>query len=120
MTQFVYFLVAFVILTQSVSKFIIVVNYQLNKDYIAANLCVNKKNLILCCKGKCYLKKQLGEEEPGQKKPVALVKEEVKLHSEHHFYSFNQPAYSIGAPNFRYLFSQGLQNTSPVFHPPCC
>jgi hypothetical protein len=36
-----------------------VIDYLLHKDYIAKNLCVNRKKLHSCCKGKCYLVKQL-------------------------------------------------------------
>ncbi|MEJ5265061.1 MAG: hypothetical protein WHT29_07080 [Bacteroidales bacterium] len=31
------------------------------KDYIAANLCINKNNPKSCCYGKCYLEKQLAK-----------------------------------------------------------
>jgi hypothetical protein len=34
-------------------------DYLINKDYIAKNLCVNKDKPKSCCKGKCYLVKQL-------------------------------------------------------------
>ncbi len=36
-----------------------VIDYLINKDYIAKNLCVNKDKPKSCCKGKCYLIKQL-------------------------------------------------------------
>jgi hypothetical protein len=36
-----------------------VINYLINKDYIAKNLCVNKDKPKSCCKGKCHLVKQL-------------------------------------------------------------
>jgi len=34
-------------------------DYLINKDYIAKNLCVNKDKPKSCCKGKCYMVKQL-------------------------------------------------------------
>jgi hypothetical protein len=34
-------------------------SYQLNKNYIASALCVNKARPILKCNGQCFLKKQL-------------------------------------------------------------
>ena len=37
------------------------VEYAINKDYIAKNLCINKDKPKSCCKGKCYLKKQLAK-----------------------------------------------------------
>jgi len=34
-------------------------DYLLHKDYISKNLCVNRNKPKSCCKGKCYLVKQL-------------------------------------------------------------
>ena len=36
-----------------------VIDYLVNKDYIAENLCINKDKPKSCCKGKCHLVKQL-------------------------------------------------------------
>jgi len=36
-----------------------VVDYLINKDYIAKNLCINKDKPKSCCKGKCHMVKQL-------------------------------------------------------------
>ena len=36
-----------------------VIDYLLHKDYIAKNLCVNRNKPKSCCKGKCYMVKQL-------------------------------------------------------------
>jgi hypothetical protein len=36
--------------------------YVLNYDYIANELCINKDNLALNCNGKCYLMSKLAEE----------------------------------------------------------
>jgi hypothetical protein len=36
-----------------------IVDYLINKDYIAKNLCVNRDKPKSCCKGKCHLVKQL-------------------------------------------------------------
>ena len=35
------------------------IEYAINKDYIAQNLCINRDNPHSCCQGKCYLEKQL-------------------------------------------------------------
>lgn len=40
-------------------KLSIITLYELNKTYIAENICVNKNKPQLHCNGKCYLKKQL-------------------------------------------------------------
>lgn len=36
-----------------------VIDYLINKDYIANNLCINKDMPKSCCKGKCHMVKQL-------------------------------------------------------------
>ncbi len=50
------------ILFQAGSRSIIYLNYFLNKDYVAANLCENKNKPKMSCEGKCHLKKQLDKE----------------------------------------------------------
>ena len=52
---------------QTFSKWIIVCSYEINEDYIAKNLCVNRKVPGSCCKGKCYLQKKLASDEDQQK-----------------------------------------------------
>ncbi len=42
--------------------------YYFNYDYISKVLCINKDEPELDCKGKCYLKKQLKEQESSQEK----------------------------------------------------
>lgn len=36
-----------------------IIDFLLHKEYIAKNLCVNRNKPKSCCKGKCYLVKQL-------------------------------------------------------------
>jgi len=50
-------------LTQSFSKWMIVLEYRLNSDYIAQHLCVNKSRPVLHCKGKCQMMKKMAEDE---------------------------------------------------------
>jgi len=35
------------------------IEYAVNKDYIAKYLCINRFDPLNCCKGKCYLNKQI-------------------------------------------------------------
>lgn len=51
------------LLTQTFSKWLVVLEYNLNKDYIAQKLCVNKAKPKLNCHGKCQMMKRLVEEE---------------------------------------------------------
>jgi len=56
-------LLSFITLLQSFSKWIIVADYEFNKEYISKNLCINKERPKLHCNGKCQLMKKLAEEE---------------------------------------------------------
>jgi hypothetical protein len=51
------------IFTQTISKVIIIINFQLNQEYIAKNLCEQKEKEDNCCQGSCHLKKKLAEED---------------------------------------------------------
>ncbi len=48
-------------------KLSVITVYELNKEYIAQNLCVNKDKPELQCNGKCYLKKQLDKTDQNSK-----------------------------------------------------
>jgi hypothetical protein len=51
------------VLFQSMSKLVVIVNFEIHKDYIAKNLCENRDKPKMCCHGKCQLKKQLSNTE---------------------------------------------------------
>ena len=50
-------------LGQTFSKLLIITEYELNKAYIAQNLCVNKLLPMMHCNGQCQLAKRLRAEE---------------------------------------------------------
>lgn len=54
---------------QTFSKWCLIVEYQVNKEFIAKNLCVNRAKPSSCCQGKCYLKKKLANDESQQQAP---------------------------------------------------
>jgi hypothetical protein len=51
------------VLAQTFSKCWLVVGFALNQKTIAATLCENRNNANSSCHGKCYLRKQLANEE---------------------------------------------------------
>ena len=108
---------------QCVVKCGIVAWYQINKDYIAKNLCENKDKPQLKCCGKCYLKKKLNAVDDklpnGKHLPNKLEKAEVT--------DFIIPSpISIALPNFANPLVYGGNrasyyihlHTHAVFHPP--
>lgn len=50
------------LLLQLFSREVIVMSFQLNRDFIAKNLCVNRNRPQLNCNGKCYLAKKLKDQ----------------------------------------------------------
>ena len=54
---------------QTFSKWCVILEYQVNKDFIAKNLCVNRAKPSCCCQGKCYLNKKMANDESQQQAP---------------------------------------------------
>lgn len=54
---------------QTFSKWCLILEYQVNKDFIAKNLCINRAKPASCCQGKCYLNKKMASDESQQQAP---------------------------------------------------
>jgi hypothetical protein len=108
------------ILLQTFSKGLILISFEVNRDFIAKNLCIRKDSRDNCCQGSCRLKKQLNEEDQKEKSsPVQSLKDklEVVLFCElTDVLSFSATAQS--SPNaFSYFFGISRGETS-ILHPP--
>jgi len=57
------------------------IEYAINKDYIAKNLCINKYKPQNCCQGKCYLGEQLKRTAETQDSNTGNNKKTVAAHS---------------------------------------
>jgi hypothetical protein len=57
---------AFIILIRMMAMPISLMEYSLNKNFIAANLCENRLKLEVHCAGACYLSKQLARANENQ------------------------------------------------------
>lgn len=76
-------LLLFSILIQTFSDVIIVVHYELNKQYIIEHFCVNRDKPEMHCDGKCHLKKQLQAEAKREQNPINLkTKHDLQLFSQ--------------------------------------
>lgn len=51
---------------QTFSKWIVIMVCEVNRDYIACNLCVDRAKPSSCCKGKCFLQKKMAIDEDQQ------------------------------------------------------
>ena len=73
------FLLAILILSQTLVNVSLGVYYHFNKTYIAQQLCENKTNPKLHCNGHCYLTKQLKKAEEGENKSTQALKEKEEI-----------------------------------------
>lgn len=99
--------------------------YELNKDYVADVLCINKDKPDLQCNGKCYLNKQLkkadnltGQSEknlPQKEKEVEII---TYLLSDAFLISKKYIAADANEHNSRYLQYASDVYLPSVFQPP--
>ena len=63
-------------------KLAIVINYEVHKEFITANFCINKQKPQLQCNGKCHLSKQIKAQEAKTNSLASILKniEEVPFY----------------------------------------
>ena len=64
-------LLLIIVAGSSFNKAIVLIDYSMNKSYIAAQLCEKRNISKSCCQGKCFLKKQLQKEESSKNGPAS-------------------------------------------------
>ncbi len=109
---------AFLFLLQTFTRTFIIVNYQVNKNYISNVLCENKEKTAMHCEGKCHLKKELEKEEKKESTPSgSKEKIEIILYSEKTTtvsFVASEPVKS----SFIYSEIYPQDFTRKIFHPP--
>ena len=111
-------LIAFYALTLSQS-YMPHVDYWMNQDFIASELCENKDKPALKCEGKCHLKKETKnaseDQQEGQEVSVRLM------------FEFFEPVVGLDFGNFNYIQQMSFPflsaelvegYNSGIFHPP--
>lgn len=108
------------IVLQSFSKIMILVNFQINKEYISKNLCVQKDVEDNCCKGSCHLKKQLDEEEKKEQSPASSLKDlkEFQIFCQNNFTFHFIPHLLLETDFVPYEKAKATSSTFAIFHPP--
>lgn len=95
-------------------------HFEINRDFIAKNLCVKKDEVNNCCKGSCHLNKKLEEEDKQeQKSPLQnTAKEtEIQLFSQEIHFTFS--TFQVEQKHFfSYCFPKSIKVTHSIFHPP--
>ena len=107
------------ILLQAFYSGIILVNYQLQKEYITKNLCENRKNPSMKCNGKCHLRKQLQKQEKEESNPFSTLREKADFSICNAIEVLRFSPGTDAAPvHFRYMFSSSSAFPRSIFHPP--
>ena len=109
-----------VFLSQYFSRYIILADYELNKDYISRVLCENRNKPNLHCNGKCQLKKRLEKDQKEAQSPFNFLKTKLDLFR----ISANMGIQTIsdqGPTYAAYPFINEIRSPfmNAPFHPPC-
>lgn len=79
MKAFFSYLLISLVLLQTFSREVLVVDFTLNRAVITARFCVNKSRPQLHCDGKCYFAKQLKKQEERENKAPNSLKERLEM-----------------------------------------
>lgn len=101
---------------------IIIVDFNINQDYIAEVLCINKDKPEMKCNGKCHLKKELKKTEDPVENPKT---EFVQLRNEILYYQHPQKTIRdiiLAEPKSKFITTNSdcykSDYVSNIFHPP--
>lgn len=101
------------------NKAIVLLDYQVNQNFIASTLCENKNKPQCCCHGKCFLKKQLQKDEDGSKNNSTSSKDKFDVQL---FCEDNAMLISLAAKDKQlslyYIEQKHTGISSSIFHPP--
>lgn len=110
------------ILMQNISKFVVIVKFEMNREYIAKNLCVQKKKKNNCCKGSCQLNKKLKDADKNEQPantPSLKEKTQVQMFCQD-FKTVGLSENEIENPYIPYTENKPVSVSFSVFHPPKC
>ena len=109
------------VLVQSFSHWVVVMAFNLNRDYIAKNLCENRFRPQLHCNGNCVLMKKMKakeKEEQGQPAPRLEITSFV-ISSKTFFATAELPGMlPVTAYDEPADFGKPVDMTYAIFHPP--
>lgn len=113
---------AFAIFTQQGGKTLILLDYCLNKKYIAATFCENRNRPQLHCNGKCHLRKALKKDDARQGNENRNVneREDVSCWENHAFSEFSiNRIPEVCRKSVRTVERFYSAPSTVPFHPPC-
>jgi hypothetical protein len=113
-------LLILLVAAQSFSKWCLIAEFQVNREDIARNLCINRLNPVSCCKGTCFLTKRLADDERRQQTPAKGGQDEAPMQVHHPDIDLPAPAvHSIAVlHSTRYLDPAGQEYMKSCYNPP--
>lgn len=106
---------------QSFYKLGVLTYFQLNREYIAEVLCINKEKPITMCYGQCFLDKNLdlaNDEAPKSTAPTGKDKVEIPTFLISETFYILKGESQLSLQNTRYCFNYSVINLDTPFHPP--
>ena len=103
---------------------IVVVYYEMNKEYISTNLCKNRFDPESSCQGKCHLKKMLKKtEDPADQKKDPLIPPNATSNKDFKVIildaiSLSSSFQELGKEEIRYFNTYNFLYFSSIFVPP--
>ncbi|WP_291912350.1 hypothetical protein [Chitinophaga sp. CB10] len=103
-------------------RYIMLLEFYITQDYIAANLCENRDKPALHCNGKCHLRKQLNaEEKRNQDNPERRAEQKAEvLYAPAVAVMLPRPVSADLTQTFNIIATIGYPVDQPdtIFHPP--
>ncbi len=107
---------------QTFSTWMMILDYNINKNYIATKLCKNRLRPQLHCNGQCVLMKKIKQQEEREQNVPGTLKLEILkvVVSSSSFFADIHPSIPLTKKVFLPLVNSGkpVDRTSPIFHPP--
>ncbi|WP_254070998.1 hypothetical protein [Pedobacter sp. L105] len=121
--RFIAILLLVTLISSTCSMFFVYAGFEMNRKYIAENLCINRDKPWLHCDGKCYLMNKVKQAEKNEKKQEAkdnLTKMEVSFFQESHRIAFTEPIIlEVHKSIFtHYAYQYSSSYIEAIFRPP--
>ena len=108
-------------LVHAASTSLIVLNYQVNTDFIIENFCENTDKPEMHCDGKCHLSKQI-QADTEQKSEAPVAESEIMTFvlsiEETAVFEFGFVESRLAQANSLYLEGNYSNHLQSIFHPP--
>lgn len=110
------------LMTQTFSKWFVLMSFKLNQDYIAKNICENRYRPQMHCNGNCVLMKKMKQEEKQEQNAPAPGKVQLAsiVLSSKSFFATVEPLFAISATSYTIAGNWGkpIDRAGFIFHPP--